>query len=61
MAEPPLNDRELRIVRGMLDEYDFRRRSRSRMFHRLSVGERFILASLAVFPALDVVLRLTGH
>jgi hypothetical protein len=61
MREPPLNDRELRILRGMLDEYDFRMRSRARLFRRLSTGERIIIAALAVFPAVDVILRLTGH
>lgn len=59
--QPPLSDRELRILRGMLDEYEYERRRRSEFLSHLSVVEKMIVAVAAVVPTLDVILRLTGH
>lgn len=57
MPEPPLNDRELRIVRGMLDEYEYGRQRRKRFLGELSMVERLILVVLAAGPWVDVIVR----
>lgn len=55
--EPPLNDRELRILRGMLDEYEFDRKRRARFLGQLSGLERGVLVVLAAGPWVDLLIR----
>lgn len=59
--EPPLSDRELRIIRGMLDEYEYARRRRQHTWQHLHAWERLAVLAFAGAPALDILLRLTGH
>ena len=61
MNEPPLTDREIRILRGMLDEYDYAMRHKQRRWQHLRTGERMYLLAIAAVPAADLIARLTGH
>ncbi len=63
--QPPLTDRELRIIRGMIDEYDYRLTRR----HQLGVvvGDvRVLIAIVAgilliVLQAVSLALMLAGR
>lgn len=64
MHEPPLTDRELKVLRGMLDEYQYSR-SRRHVFAELWDDARgfakFIAAtSIVVLNIVTVVLLLSG-
>lgn len=56
MREQPLTDRELRIVRGMMDEYEYRR-ARGRVLGEWYKDARLLIASVtaAVILGLQVV------
>jgi len=58
----PLSDRELRIVRGMIDEHLMHEMRRRTLWRRLSFGERVFIAlasAVALVPnVVDVILRL---
>ena len=60
-AQRPLSDRELRIVRGMIDEHLMHEMRRRTLWRRLSLGERVFLvfaSFLALVPnIIDLVLR----
>jgi hypothetical protein len=63
--QQPLTDRELRIIRGMIDEYDLR--TRSRLVWRGRVRDVRVLlavvgaAILIVLQSVELVFLLGGH
>ena len=65
MPEPPFTDREVRVVRGMIDDYLYRHERDRRLRDILSTAQKAAIGLAALYalaiPLVNLILTLKGR